>query len=100
MAERVRGLRRGIAAARQRAQHGWPLRAIARGVVLCRVRGSRLEWSEERSGPRQIALRLCNSRLTRQGIQVIRYNIENLIKLSERFGETSSANIGKCALGK
>jgi hypothetical protein len=42
-------LRRGIAGARQRAHHGWPLQAIARGVVLCRVRGSRfgcvMRWS-------------------------------------------------------
>src|SRR5712675_1151692 len=47
--QRVCGLRRGIAAARQWAHHGWPLRAIARGAAVRRVRGSRfrsvMRWS-------------------------------------------------------
>jgi len=36
-------LRGGMAAARQWAQRGWPLRAIARGVAVRGVRGSGLQ---------------------------------------------------------
>jgi hypothetical protein len=41
--QRVCGLRGGMAAARQWAQRGWPLRAIARGVAVRGVRGSGLQ---------------------------------------------------------
>jgi hypothetical protein len=51
------------------------------------VVGSRMQWSEERRGTRQIALGLCNGRLCHEGIEIIRRNIENLIKLSQRFGK-------------
>src|SRR5438876_8732070 len=54
-----------------------------------------MERSEERSGPRQIALGLCNTRLVGEGIEVVRYNIENLIKFPHRFGETTKVSIEK-----
>jgi serine/threonine protein kinase len=38
--------------------------------------------------------------LERQGIDVIRRNIENLIKLPQRFGETTKVNIGIRVLGE
>ena len=34
----------------------------------------------------------------REDIHVVRRNIENLIKLSQRFGETTKVDIGKRAL--
>jgi hypothetical protein len=37
---------------------------------------------------------LCNTRLLRKGIQVVRYNIEHLIKLSQRLGETTNYHVG------
>ena len=51
------------------------------------VVGGRMQRSEERRGPRQVALGLCDSRLYREGIDVVRCDIENLIKLSQRFGK-------------
>ena len=36
----------------------------------------------------------------RQGIHVVRRNIENLIKLPQRFGETTKEKIGKRVLGE
>src|SRR6266513_5083985 len=57
-----------------------------------------MQRSEERRGPRQIALRLCDSRLVHEGIQVVRRNIEHLIKLSQRFRETTKVDIGKRVL--
>src|SRR6266700_7202025 len=59
-----------------------------------------MQRSEERRGPRQIALRLCNSRLLHERIDVVRCNIEDLIKLSQRFGETTKVDIGKRVLGE
>src|SRR5205807_6691739 len=53
-----------------------------------------------RSSPRQIALGLCDSRLCHERIQVVRCNIENLINLSQRFGETTKRDIGKGLLGE
>jgi hypothetical protein len=71
-------------------------------VNLCFQRedvvGVRVERSEQRRGPRQIALGLCNSRLSCEDIQVVRCDIENLIKLSQRFGETTKQDIGSCVL--
>ena len=49
-----------------------------------------MQRSEERSSTRQIALGLCDSRLIRERIHVVRYDIENLIKLSQRFGKRRS----------
>src|SRR5439155_23889947 len=75
-------------------------------VDLCfqrgRTVGTRLEGSEERRGPRQVALRLCDSRLCCEGVDVVRHNIENLVKLSQRFGETTKCDIGlrmRCEYG-
>ena len=59
-----------------------------------------MERSEERSSPRQVALGLCDSRLDHEGIHVVRCNIENLIKLSQRFGETTKGDIGKRVLSE
>ena len=60
--------------------------------------GGRAERSEERRGPRQIALGLCDSRHFRDAIHIVGCDIENLIKLSERFGETTKVDIGKRVL--
>src|SRR6266481_5320665 len=62
--------------------------------------GRWVERSEERRGPPQVALSLRNTRLDREGIDVVRCDIENLIKLSQRFGETTKADIGKRVLGE
>src|SRR5438874_13454799 len=59
-----------------------------------------MQRSQERQGPRQVALGLCNTRLFREGIHVVRYNIENLIELSQRFGETTKTDIGIRVLGE
>src|SRR5215831_19798333 len=52
-----------------------------------------MQRSEERSSTRQITLGLCYSRLIRERIHVVRYDVENLIKLSQRFGETTKCRI-------
>src|SRR5258706_9501721 len=57
-----------------------------------------MQRSEERRGTRQVALGLCDSRLFHEGIQVVRRNIENLIKLSQCFGETTETEIGNRVL--
>ena len=62
--------------------------------------GSRAERSEERGGTRQVAFRLCDTGLLRQGIDVVRRNIENLIKLSQRFRETTKCDIRNRVLGE
>ena len=59
-----------------------------------------MEGSEQCSRTRQIALGLCDTRLKRESIHVVRCNIENLIKLSQRFGETTKVDIGKRVLGE
>src|SRR6266496_2031061 len=59
-----------------------------------------MQLSEQRSCPWQIALGLCDIRLRRQRIHVIRCDIEHLIKLSQRFGETTKLSIGKRVLGE
>src|SRR6266446_502859 len=64
-----------------------------RGVV-----GRRVERSEERSGTRQVTLGLCDTRLLHERVQAVRYDIENLIKLSQRFGEAAKHDIGSCML--
>src|SRR5262245_14919328 len=53
-----------------------------------------MRWSEECSGPREVALRLDYARLLREGIHVARYDIEHLIKFSQRFGETTNYHVG------
>src|SRR5256712_307383 len=59
-----------------------------------------MERSEKRSRPRQIALDLCDRRLSCDGINVVGYNIENLIKLSQCVREATKIEIGKRALGE
>src|SRR2546430_8917245 len=59
-----------------------------------------MQRREERSSTRQVALGLCNTRLCREGIYVIRFNIENLIELSQGFGETTKTDIGIRVLGE
>ena len=58
-----------------------------------------MERSEQRRRPRQIALGLCDSRLVHEGIDVVRCDIENLIKLSQRFGETTKVRYRKARAG-
>src|SRR5439155_15586453 len=57
-----------------------------------------VERSEQRRGTRQVALRLCDTRLLHQDIQVVRRNIENFIKLSQSFRETAKSDIGSPVL--
>src|SRR4029077_3270409 len=59
-----------------------------------------MQRSEEHSGPSKVALGLCNIRLNRDGIRVIRHIIENLIKLSQCFGETTKIGIQKGMLSE
>ena len=59
-----------------------------------------MERSEECSRTRQIALGLADIRLCRECIHVVWRDIENLIKLSQRFGETTKVDIGKRVLGE
>src|SRR5438093_8687007 len=73
-------------------------------VNLCfqraRFVGAWVKWSEKRGSPRQITLDLCDRCLERNRIDVVRCNIENLIKLSQRFGETTKGGIGNRVLGQ
>ena len=64
------------------------------------VVGVRMQRREQRSGMRQVALGLCNTRLFREGIHVVRYDIENPIELSQGFGETTKTDIGIRVLGE
>ena len=59
-----------------------------------------MQRRQERRGPWQIALGLCDSRLCSKGIHVVRSDVENLIKLSQRFGETTKSDIGNRVLGE
>ena len=45
-------------------------------------------------------MRLCNTRLLRKGVHVIRYNIEHLIKLPQRFRETTNYHVRLRVLGE
>ena len=49
---------------------------------------------------RQVAFGLVDSRLEHEGIHVVGYDIENLIKLSQRFWETTKKLIGNRVLGE
>src|SRR5512133_1623154 len=57
-----------------------------------------MQCSEERRGILQVALRVCDSRLVHQDILVAWCNVENFIKLSQRFGETTTSDIGNRVL--
>ena len=59
----------------------------------------RTERSEERRSTGQIALGLFDSRLSSKCIDVVRSDVKNLIKLSQRFGETTESDIGNRVLG-
>src|SRR5207247_9997534 len=59
-----------------------------------------MQRSQERRGPREVALGLVNTRLFREGIHVVRCDIENLIKLSQGFGKTTKTDIGIRVLGE
>src|SRR6266478_8451400 len=59
-----------------------------------------MKRSEKRGGSWQITLGLHDSRLLRKGIDVVRCNIEDLIKLSQCLGKTTKVDIGKGVLGK
>ena len=64
------------------------------------VVGLRMKRSEDRRGTWQVPLGLCDNRLYRESIQVVRCDIENLIKLSQRFRETTKTDIGNRVLGE
>jgi hypothetical protein len=62
--------------------------------------GTWILWSEECSGTREIALGLYDSRLIRERIRVVRRDVEDLIKLSQRFWETTKDGIRKRVVSK
>src|ERR1700757_4611242 len=64
------------------------------------VTGRRVEGREKRRSPRQVALSLSDPGLKCESILIVRCNIENLVKLSQRFGETAKLHIGDSVLGK
>src|SRR5262249_48681642 len=64
------------------------------------VVGGRMQWREERTSTHQIALSLCNAGLLRKGVDVIRNNIEHMIKLSQRFRETTYYHVRLSMLGE
>ena len=53
-----------------------------------------MQRGQERRSTRQVALPLCDTRLYRERTLVVRGNIQNLIKLSQRFGKTTLVAIG------
>src|SRR5713101_5856328 len=55
---------------------------------------------KKRCSSRQIALRLCYSRLYSENTSIVWCNIQNLIKLSQRFRETTKADIRSRVLGE
>src|SRR5437899_603857 len=59
-----------------------------------------MQWREERTGAGKIALSLCNTRLLRKGVDVIRNNVEHLIKFPQRFRETTDYHVGLRMLGE
>src|SRR5207249_1368859 len=58
-----------------------------------------MQWREERARAGKIALSLCNTGLLRKGVDVIRNNIEHLIKFLQRFLETTDYHVGLRVLG-
>src|ERR1700745_131946 len=57
-----------------------------------------MEWGENCRRPWQVALGLCDRRLSRERIHIIRCDIENLIKLPQGFGKTTQNYIEKPVL--
>src|SRR5437762_5627750 len=60
--------------------------------------GVRMQGSEESRGTWQIAFGLEGSCLIDERVDVVRCDIENLIKFSQRFGETTQGLVGKRVL--
>ena len=73
-------------------------------VNLCferdRVVGGGMKGSEKSRSARQVTFGLSNRCFQRQRIHVVRRNIENLIKLPQRFGETTKQKVGKRVLAE
>src|SRR4030095_7111885 len=65
-----------------------------------KVMGVRMQRSQKRSSSGQIALGLRDTGLDHRGVNVVRCKIENLIKFSQRFGETTYNDQGKGVLSK
>src|SRR5436190_16817252 len=59
-----------------------------------------MQRSQQRSSPGQIALGLRDTGLDHGGVDVVRCEIENLIKFSERFGEATYNDKRKGVLSK
>src|SRR4029077_4533618 len=59
-----------------------------------------MQRREQDRSTREVASALCDTRLCNKCVHVVRYDIENLVKLSQRFGETTKVHIGKRVLGE
>jgi len=59
-----------------------------------------MQRREQDRSTREVAFALCDTRLRFKCVHVVRCNIENLIKLSHCFGETTKVHIGIRVLGK
>ncbi len=59
-----------------------------------------MEWSEERGRPWEITLGLGDRRLDRESVHVIRDNLDNLVKLPQRFRKLTARNAGLPMLSK
>src|SRR5206468_684588 len=73
-------------------------------VNLCfqreRVVSVRMQRSEEHSSTRQVALGLCDISLSRHDIDLVWGDIQNLIKLPQRFRKTTKAFVGNRVLSE
>src|SRR5262245_45481373 len=67
------------------------------GVSVIRSQPQR---SQKRRSTRQIAFRLCDSRLQHKSICVVGCDIENLLKVCQRFWETTKTDVGTRVLRK
>ena len=59
-----------------------------------------MEGSEQCSRTRQVAFGFCDTRLEREGIDVVWCDIENLIKFSQGFGKAPKRDIGSGVLAE
>src|SRR5207244_12828141 len=66
----------------------------------CGVLGRRVERRENSSGTRKIALSLRDTGLHSERVHIVRHNVQNLINLPQRIGETAKEDVGKRMLGK
>src|SRR5204863_8784381 len=53
-----------------------------------------MQRSEECGGPRQVPFDLCDNCFRHERVHVVRCDIENLVKFSQGFGETTWALVG------